>query len=167
MKEEEILNGSLLFFLVKLDEDDKLSGCDGELNENYGWSYEDSYEDSYLLTRNEIISLKEKLGDKIVFLKDDMADYEEFVKGKYHVIPADDIIGEWWEASDWDSPDDEIRRLSASDCNFWEAMDKKYGNWMGWLWDKSLEHSRIVREVFDKIVEIEDEEYDKWIMEQK
>lgn len=38
---------------------------------------------------------------------------------------------------------------------------------MGWLWDKSLEHSRIVREVFDKIVEIEDEEYDKWIMEQK
>ena len=91
MKEEEILNGSLLFFLVKLDEDDKLSSCDGELNENYGWSYDDCYEDSYLLTRNEIISLKEKLGDKIVFLKDDMADYEEFVKGKYHVIPADDI----------------------------------------------------------------------------
>ena len=109
-----------LFIILELTKDEEIFNCDKDLNRIGG--YDESWATYYLLTADDVESIKNKLGNRVVTLQDE---YEELKKGKYHILSADEVIGQYEEGNAWD---EEMERWN--DCygngEFLEAMDEKY-----------------------------------------
>jgi hypothetical protein len=148
-----------LFIILELTKEGELFNCDKELNRICG--YDESWSSYFLLTSNEVDSIKNQLGDRVVFLENED---EEFITEKYHILSAEDVIGQYWEYSGWD---EELERWNdcCGDGDFLDAMDKKYnGGYMDDIRRRAFEKSRILREFADAMNEINEEDYDDWKM---
>ena len=87
---------------------------------------------------------------------------DEFTSEKYHILSAEEVIGQYWEYTGWD---EELERWSdcCGDGDFLEAMDKKYnGDYMGSIRRRALEKTRILKEFADTMNAINEEDYWEW-----
>lgn len=152
-----------LFIILELTKDEEVFNCDKELNRICG--YDESWGSYYLLTADDVESIKYRLGDRVITLKDEYEYeelYEELKKGKYHILSADEAIGHYEESNAWD---DELERWN--DCygngEFLKAMDEKYdGGYYEDVRRRAFEKSRILEGFTNAINEIWEDDYDEW-----
>lgn len=146
-----------LFIILELTKDEEIFNCDKDLNRIGG--YDERWATYYLLTADDVESIKNRLGDRVVTLKNE---YEEFTIGKYHILSADEVVGQYEEGNAWD---EEMERWN--DCygngEFLEAMDEKYdGGYNEDVRRRAFEKSRILEDFTNAINEIWETDYEEW-----
>ena len=121
-----------LFIILELTKEGELFNCDKELNRICG--YDESWGSYFLLTSNEVDSIKDQLGDRVVYLENEDEELERW----------NDCCGD----GDF---------LDAMD-------KKYNGGYMDDIRRRAFEKSRILREFADAMNEINEEDYDDWKM---
>jgi len=158
MAEERTKNKSALYIIVEVDKEGFSFDCDNDLNRICGYD-DECWGDYFLFTANEVESIQESLGEKAVFLENDL---EQVIMEKYNIIPADDVIGQGWEECGWDEELD-MWNDCCSDGDFLDAMDEKYnGGYFADIKCRALKKSRILRDFLKAMTNINEDDYEKW-----
>ena len=147
-----------LYVILELTKDGELFNCDNKLN-RIG-EYDESWANYFLMTKDEIETIKERLGDKAITLRDEC---EEFISEKYHILSADDIIAQCEEESGWNE-ELEMWNDWCGDGDFIEAMGDNFNEDVKHC---ALEKSRILKDFIDAEDEVCKERYKKWKMENR
>ena len=149
-----------LYVIEEFTKDEEFFNCDNKLNRVCKY---DEYKTNYfLLTKDEVESIKKQLGDNAVTVEGDswVAELE-----KYYIQSVNDILNESWEYAGWDE-ELEMWEDYVADGDFHDAMNERTnGNYTEELYERAIKKTRILRDFLLTIDELMKEDYEKWKME--
>lgn len=147
-----------LYVIEEFTKDEEFFNCDNKLNRvcehDYYWT------NYFLLTKDEVESIKKQLGDKVKTDEDDSWDIET-----YYIQPANEKLEEYSAECGWNE-EFGIWEDYVADRDFYDAMvERANGDYMEELFERAIKKTRILRDFLLTIEDLMEEDYEKWIME--
>ena len=149
-----------LYVIEEFTKDEEFFNCDNKLNRVC--EYDEYWTDYYLLTKDEVESIKKQLGNKAVTVEGDSWDAES---EKYYIQSANEKLEEYSADGGWDE-ELEMWEDYVADGDFHDAMNERTnGNYTEELYERAIKKTRILRDFLLTMDELMKEDYEKWKME--
>jgi hypothetical protein len=151
-----------LYVIEEFIIDDGFYNCDNKLNkvceQDYYWT------NYFLLTKEEVESIKKQLGDKAITVEGDNWGVE-IENYNYFIQPANEKLEEYSAECGWNE-EFGIWEDYVADRDFYDAMvERANGNYMEELYERAIKKTRILRDFLVTLDELMEEDYEKWKME--